>query len=447
MGMYIQNRRVSLSPPQVLVFGFALIILLGAVLLTLPVFTASGLRTDFITALFTATSAVCVTGLVVVDTGTHWSMYGQVLIMLLVQVGGLGFVTMAMVFFIIMGKKIGLKNRLLVKESLNQISVEGIVRLVKNILLFTLGTELLAAIILWFRWAGEMGWSKGAWYGLFHSVASFNNAGFDLFGDFRSLTGYVADPVVNLVIPSLIIIGGLGFSVVYDVWNNRGDLRILSVHTRLVLASTVILLVLGMVLFALMEWGSALRDFSVSGKLMASYFQSVTTRTAGANTVDMATLRPTTIFLFILLMFIGASPGSTGGGIKTTTFSLLLMACGSVLAGREDIQAFRKRIPFDQTYKALTIFLLALLWVIAVTMVLTISENADFLTLLFETVSAFGTVGLSISFTPKLSEIGRLMIILTMFFGKLGPMTIAFALTQNREYTKIRYPEEKIIVG
>ncbi|MFZ5649229.1 MAG: TrkH family potassium uptake protein [Bacillota bacterium] len=438
--------KIRLTPPQILVFGFAGVIALGAVLLTLPVFTAPGKNTDFITAVFTSTSAVCVTGLVVVDTGTHWTLAGQVLIMLLIQVGGLGFMTMAMIFFMLMGKRIGLKNRLIMQESLNQMNVAGIVRLVKIIFLFTIVSELLAAIVLGIWWSREMGPVKGAWFGLFHSVTAFNNAGFDLFGEFRSLTGYRRDPVVNIVITSLIIIGGLGFSVVYDLWKNRNKKR-LSVHTRLVITSTVVLLVIGTVLFGALEWNGTLKGLPLQDKLLAAYFQGVTPRTAGFNTVDLTVLRPTTLLMIIILMFIGASPGSTGGGIKTTTFSLLLLASRSVSGGREDIELYNRRIPFHQVYKALTIFLLAVFWVILAVMILTVTERADFLTLLFETVSAMGTVGLTLGITPELSETGKILIMLTMFLGRLGPVTVAFALARKGEVSKIRYPEEKIIVG
>ncbi len=440
-------RRLTISPPQALVAGFALIILLGAAVLTHPGLTAPGRQTDFLTALFTAASAVCVTGLVVVDTGTHWTLPGQVFILLLIQVGGLGFMTTAMIFFIIMGKKIGLKNRLLVRESLNQISIQGVVGLIRAILFFTLGAELLAAVVLWSWWAGPMGPGRGAWYGIFHSVSAFNNAGFDLFGDYRSLTGYVSDPVVNLVVTTLFITGGIGFSVVYDLWKNRGAKKKLSLHTRLVIASTLILLVLGSVLFAFLEWGATLKGLPLKDKLLASYFQGATPRTAGFNTVDIDALRPTTLFLITALMFIGASPGSTGGGIKTTTFSLLLLAAGSIAAGREDIEIYGKRIPSRQVYKALAIFLLAAFWVVLATMILTVTEKAAFLSLFFETVSAFGTVGLSMGCTPDLSVAGRVLIILTMFLGRIGPLTVAFALARGRGRPKVRHPEEKIMVG
>ncbi len=440
-------KKPALSPPQILVLGFAAIILLGAAVLTLPVFTAPGKGTDFLIALFTATSAVCVTGLVVVDTGTHWTLPGQVFILLLVQIGGLGFMTMAVIFFIAMGKKIGLRNRLLIQESLNQISIEGVVRLVKMIFFFALGTELLAAAILGAWWSREMGLARGFWFGIFHSVTAFNNAGFDIFGDFKSITAYKTDPVVNLVFTTLIVTGGLGFSVVYDLWRNRAGGKRLSVHTRLVLKITGALLVLGTVLFLGFEWNTSLEGTAPQGKLLAAYFQSATTRTAGFNSVELTAMRPTTLFLFVLFMFIGASPGSTGGGIKTTTFGLLVLAAGSVSAGRNEIEVYHKRIPFYQVYRALAIFLLAVLWVVLVTMTLTITEKAGFFALLFETVSAFGTVGLTMGLTPYLSDAGRALIILTMFLGRLGPMTLAYALARKSRRIKTRYPEEKIIVG
>jgi trk system potassium uptake protein TrkH len=441
------RKKLALSPPQALVLGFASIILLGAAALMLPGFTAPGRQTDFLTALFTATSAVCVTGLVVVDTGTHWTVPGQVFILTLIQVGGLGFMTMAIIFFIVMGKKIGLKSRLLIQESLNQISLQGVVRLVKMILTFALTAELLAAAALAIRLNREMGFVKGMWFGLFHSVSAFNNSGFDLFGDFRSLTGFEADPAVNLIVTILIIMGGLGFSVVYDLWSNKINKKRLSVHSRLVIASTIILLAIGTVLFFALEWNAALKNLPLHGKIMASFFQSVTPRTAGFNTVDMAGLRTTTLLLIVILMFIGASPGSTGGGIKTTTFSLLVLASVSIARGREETEVCHRRIPAGQVFKSLTIFLLAAFWVAFVVMMLTITEKTDFLTLLFETVSAFATVGLSLNFTTHLSDIGRVLIILTMFLGRLGPLTVAFALAGKKALIKTHYPEEKIMVG
>lgn len=433
------------SPPKVLVAGFAAVILAGAVLLCLPFASASGRAGGFLTALFTATSAVCVTGLVVVDTGTYWSFWGQLIILILIQIGGLGFMTMATLFFLLMGKRIGLKERMLIRESLNQIDVAGVVRLVRAVLIFTFVTEGIFAFILTWRWFSDVGWPRCLWFGLFHSVSAFNNAGFDLFGDFRSLIPYAGDPVVVLSITTLIILGGIGFSVVMNVAGRRE--KRLSLHSRLALTVTALLIGGGFFFFLLLEWSNVLRPLPLSGKLLAAYFQSVTPRTAGYNTVDIAGLRSATQFLLIILMFIGASPGSTGGGIKTTTFGLLLVAAWSLARGREDPEVMRRRVLPEQVYKALAVTLLAMGLVTTVTLVLSITEKADFLSILFETVSAFGTVGLSMGLTPHLTSLGRILIILTMFSGRLGPLTLVFALAQRRRKTFVRYPEEKILIG
>lgn len=434
------------SPPQILVLGFAGLILAGAVLLTMPFALAPGSRPDFLTSLFTATSAVCVTGLVVVDTGTHWSSAGHLVILLMIQVGGLGFMTMATLFFILLGRKINLRERLLIQESLNQVSVEGVVRLAKYIFIFTFLTELIFALVLGTRWASDLGWERGLWYGLFHAVSSFNNAGFDLFGDFRSLTGYREDPLVNLSVTTLIILGGLGFTVIADLYRTR-RLRRLSLHSRLVLLITLVLLVLGTLLISALEWSGTLSQLTPGAKIMAAYFQSVTTRTAGYNTLDIAALHSSTQFLMIILMFIGASPGSTGGGIKTATFFVLGLAVISQVRGKEDAEIFGRRVPKFSIYKSLSIMSMAIALVISVTLLLTITEGADFLTVFFEAVSAFATVGLSMGLTPQLTDAGKLLIIATMFMGRLGPLTVAYALAQRRKRVLYRLPEENIIVG
>ncbi len=437
---------LQLSPPRVLVLGFAAVILAGALILMLPVSSRSGQATDFLTALFTATSAVCVTGLVVVDTGTYWSTFGQAVILALIQIGGLGFMSMATFFFILMGRRIGLKERLIIQESLNQLRVAGVVRLVRAVLLFTVFTEGFFAIILSLRFYFDYGFPRCLWLGVFHAVSAFNNAGFDLLGDFRSLTGYVSDPVVNLSVTTLIILGGLGFATVMELYNYPRTRR-LSVHTKLVLRVTGWLILCGALLFGLLEWGHILRDLPLSGKILASYFQAVTSRTAGFNTVDIGHLNAATQFLIIILMFIGASPGSTGGGIKTTTFALLGITLWSLTKGKEDVEIFRRRIPPWQVYKALSVTLWAILLVSTVTLLLSITEGGNFLAALFETVSAFGTVGLSMGLTPELTPLGRVAIIFTMFAGRLGPLTLAYAFAQRRRKTAIRYPEEKIMVG
>ena len=440
-----KRRSLRFSPAKTLVAGFAFVILCGAVLLCLPFASAAGRETDFLTALFTATSAVCVTGLVVVDTGTYWSFWGQLIILFLIQTGGLGFMTMATLFFLFTGKKIGLKERMLIRESLNQVDVAGVVRLVRAVLIFTFLTEGFFALVLSFRWFSDFGWPRCVWLGVFHAVSAFNNAGFDLFGDFRSLTAYVDDPVVVLSVSTLIVLGGLGFSVVLNILPGRRQR--LSLHSRLVLLITLLLLGGAFICFLFLEWTNTLEGLSLSGKFLASLFQAVTPRTAGFNTVDIAGLRTATQFFLIMLMFIGASPGSTGGGIKTTTFYLLVLVAWCRIRGRGGIEAFWRRIPQDQADRALTVFLMGAGLVCGVTMLLLITEGADFLRTLFEVTSAFGTVGLSMGLTTELSPWGRLLIIFTMYTGRLGPLTVAFALAERRRKVYVRHPEEKLMIG
>ncbi|MEW6771104.1 MAG: TrkH family potassium uptake protein [Bacillota bacterium] len=440
-----RRRRWRFTPPQVLVLGFAGLILAGTLLLNTGGATRSGVPPGFLTALFTATSSVCVTGLVVVDTGTYWSAFGQTVILLLIQLGGLGIMTSATIFSILLGRQIGLKERLLIRESLSQVNVAGVVRLVKRVLLFTLIIEGFFAVVLVLRLAQEYGWPGTLWYGLFHAVSAFNNAGFDLFGDFRSLTGYLSDPVVNFGIALPVIIGGLGFSVVSELVRHR-KWRRFSLHAKLTLVTTAGLLLAGFVLFLILERTNTLGGLAWPTRVLASFFQAVTPRTAGFNTVDIGALNPATQLLLCLLMFVGASPGSTGGGIKTTTFILLGLTVWSLAAGREGTEVFGRRIPIAQVLRAIGIFMLGVGWVSAALLVLLIVEQKDFLPLLFETVSAFGTVGLSMGITPDLSPLGRFVIILTMFVGRLGPLTVAFALAQRRR-AAFRHPEEQIMVG
>ena len=437
-----------LSPAQILVLGFAAVIFIGAFLLTLPISNQTGSFTPFVDALFTATSAVCVTGLVVVDTGTHWSVFGQVMIMFLIQIGGLGFMTVATLFAMLLGKRINLRSRILIQEALNNLSIEGVVRLVRYVVIITLAVESLAALILTIRWSFDMPLEKAFYYGVFHAVSSFNNAGFDLFGEFRSITGYVDDFTVNLVISTLIIIGGIGFVVIADLLQKR-SWRSLRLHTKVVLATTAVLLVSGTLIIFGLEFTNpkTMAPLTMKGKLLAAYFQSVTPRTAGFNTLSIPDLRSATQFLMVILMFIGASPGSTGGGIKTSTFMTLATAVWSSTRGREDVEVFKRRIPMNIIYRSLTITMVALVLVITVTMILSITERAEFLTILFETTSAFGTVGLSMGITPSLTFIGRVLIILTMFAGRVGPLTVAFAVAQRQHKESIKFAQEKIMVG
>lgn len=437
-----------LAPPQILTLGFAAIILIGAVLLTLPISNTTGEPLKFIDALFTATSATCVTGLVVKDTGTFFSTFGQIVIMLLIQVGGLGFMTMATLFSLALKRRISLRDRLLLQEAMNQNTMEGIVRLIRKVIFFSLAIEACGALLFAIRWSFDMPVGKAIYYGIFHGVSMFNNAGFDLFGHFNSLTGYVYDPLVNFVVMFLIVSGGIGFIVLSDLVDYRTK-RKLSLHTKVVLSMTGALIIIGALVIFVFEFTNpkTLGSLHWGGKILAAFFQSVTPRTAGANTIDLGSMRQASQFFMIILMFIGASPGSTGGGIKTTTFTILVGAVIAMIRGREDIVLFRYRLAQERIFKALTITFLALFLVIGVSMVLSTTEDSSFLMILYETTSAFGTVGLTMGLTTHLSLIGKILICLTMFAGRLGPLTFAYALGPKKGKELYRHPEGKIIIG
>lgn len=445
-------KKHELKPPQILVIGFALIILVGALILSLPIASASGKPLPFLDALFTATSATCVTGLVVVDTGTYFSVFGKVVIILLIQVGGLGFMTMSTLFAMVLRKRISLKERLILQEAMNQSSMEGIVGLIRRVILYSLTIEFIAAVIFAARWSVDLGMEKAIFFGLFHAISFFNNAGFDLFGSvtgpFSSLTAYADDVIVNVVSMGLIILGGIGFVVMADLMDYKTTRR-LSLHSKVVLSSTGILILIGAVVMFVFEFTNqrTLGSLSMPGKVLASFFQSVTPRTAGANTLDIGSMRQASQFFIIILMFIGASPGSTGGGIKTTTFTMLFGAIIAMIRGKEDIVLFRYRLGKDRILKAITLTMIALFLVIIVTMLLTTTEKHSFLMILFEVTSAFGTVGLTMGLTPDLSFFGKILIALTMFAGRLGPLTLAYALGPKTDKELYRYPEGKITIG
>lgn len=431
--------------------GFAAIIMLGTLLLMLPISNTSGKPLEFINALFTSTSATCVTGLVVRDTGVDFTRFGQIVIMLLIQVGGLGFMTMATLFAMVFKRKISLKDRLLLQEAMNQNTMEGIVRLIRKVLTYSLLIELCAALVYSVRWSFDMPVGRAVYFGIFHAVSMFNNAGFDLFGEYRSLTLFVDDPVVNLVTMFLIVSGGIGFVVISDLTgfrNNRTKWK-LSLHSKVVLSMTAALIVIGTLVIFVFEFTNSktLAPLGWGGKIWGSLFQSVTPRTAGANTLDIGALRQATQFFIIILMFIGASPGSTGGGIKTTTFTILVGAVLAMIRGREELVLFRYRLAQERIHKAITVTMFALFLIIAVTMILSATEDASFLSILFETTSAFGTVGLTMGLTAKLSVIGKVLISLTMFAGRLGLLTLAYALGPKKEKELYRHPEGKMIIG
>lgn len=441
-------KHFSLSSSRIILLGFACLIVVGSILLALPIASA-GANISWLNALFTSTSAVCVTGLAVVDTGTDFSLFGQVVIMILIQIGGLGFMTFGVLIAVVMGKKIGLKERLLIQESSNSLSTQGVVRLSLSIFLIAAIVEILGAVLLMLRWASDLGLQKAAYYGIFHSVSAFNNAGFGLWSD--NLSGYVGDPVINLVISLLFILGGIGFTVILDIFRKRGW-RKLTLHSKLVLLTSGALCLFGFVGIFLIELfnSGTFGSLTWSERLWASYFQGVVTRTAGFNTIDIASMLPASQFLMIILMFIGASPGSTGGGIKTSTFMVLALTILAIVKGQRDTELMGRRIPQNIILRSLAILVISVMVVITATFLLTITEhelNKDFLALLFEAVSAFGTVGLSMALTPELSMLGKIIITLVMYIGRLGPLTLVLALAHKSDKQKYRYPEEKIMIG
>lgn len=441
-------KKANLSPMQVLVLSFLGLILIGSILLMLPISSRSGEMTNFVNALFTSTSAVCVTGLVVVDTGTYWSMFGKTIIMILIQIGGLGFMTMTTMVAILLGKKIGLKNRILMQEAFNHFSLSGIVRLTKYVVFFTLVIEAVGAILLSFRFIPMFGFLKGVYYSVFHSISAFCNAGFDIMGNGQGLTGFAQDNYVTLVISALLIIGGLGFAVLVDLVRTRQYGK-MSLHTRLVLMVTGILLVVGTLLMFVFEYGNSVAEFSLADKMTASFFLAASPRTAGFNTLDLPSLTMPAKFLTIIFMFIGGSPGSTAGGIKTTTFGMMFLTIIAVIKGEEDIHFMRRRIAKQVINKGLAVIFISIFVVTTMILMMSITETGFSMEqIIFEVFSAFGTVGLSLGITPELSVIGKCMIVALMYFGRVGPLTIVLAISSKGDKKPlIRYPEGKIIVG
>ncbi|MEA4926103.1 MAG: TrkH family potassium uptake protein [Syntrophomonadaceae bacterium] len=434
-----------ITPPQLLVLSFAGSIFIGSLLLTTPWAVKTG-QVDYLTSLFTATTSVCVTGLVVVDTSTHWTLFGQVVILLLIQIGGLGVMSFATFFALIFGWKIQLRQRLIMQQSMNQSSVGGIVRIFRYLLIVSFSIEAVGAIILAIHWIPLLGFKKALWFGVFHSVSAFNNAGIDLFGNFQSLTAFTGNITVNLVISILIILGSLGFIVLYEITNYRKN-RTLSLHARVVLITSALLIAAGTGILLISEYHHALKDLPWGTKLMASYFQAVSPRSGGYTTINLNSLYLSSQLLIILLMFIGGSPGSAGGGIKTSTFALLWIAIISQLRGKKDNEIFKRHIPNDDMFQALTIALLYVFTLLTITFFMSMLRQSDFVKILFEVVSALGTCGLSLGLTLDLIPLEQIIIIITMFLGRVGPLTLGFALAYRSKKPDIHYPKGKIMIG
>ena len=431
----------------------------GTVLLSLPVAQA-GEPVSLLDALFTSTSAVCVTGLTVVDTGTRFSPFGQAVVLALIQVGGLGLMTFAVFVGVVLGRKVAFTDRMVIQDSMHHTPTAGVRRLVRYVLAFTLAVEAAGAALLWVRFRGQFPAGEAVWQSVFHSVSAFCNAGFGLLPD--NLVRYRGDPLVNLAITGLIVVGGLGFLVNMELWDlvrarlRGGRAPLLTLHARLVLVVSAALLGVGMVAFLLLEWENVLRGMPLGERLLASWFQSVTPRTAGFNTIDYGQVSSDTLFFTIFLMFVGASPGSTGGGIKTTTFGLLVALVVARWRGRGRATLFHRTIPHAVMDRALTIALLAWVLVSLAVGLLVFTETHGrpfavaeprFLALMFEAVSAFGTVGLSTGITPSLSASGKLVLAALMFVGRVGPLTLVLAVGPRQERGRFRYAEENVMVG
>lgn len=440
-----------LKPGQILTIGFLAVVLLGTLLLTLPIATTDRESLGFVDALFTAASSVCVTGLTVVNTGAAFSLFGQTVILLLIQVGGLGFMTMASLVFLAIGRRISLRERLIIQESFNTDSLQGLVRLVRSAILVTLVIEGAGFLIFSLRFIPDYGWGKGLFYAAFMGISAFCNAGFDPFGFSNSIEPFAADPVVNITVMLLITLGGMGFSVILDVLRNR-RFRRLTLHSRIVLVMTGALFLSGWLLTLLLEWNNpaTLGKLPPAARVMAGAFQSVTLRTAGFDTIGQGGLTPAGQMTAIIHMFIGASPASTGGGIKTTTFFVVLLSVAVMVRRKTDYNIFHRRLHEQLIRRALAIFSLALVLVLFDTVVISAVEGAgdSLADVLYETVSAFATVGLTTGITPSLSVFSKLLITLTMFLGRVGPLTVSMALSGGpQKPDAIRYPEERLMVG
>ena len=441
------------SPAVSLLILFGVLISVGTILLMLPVAAADGEGTRFIDALFTATSASCVTGLVVVDTANHWSPFGQVVIMLLIQLGGFGIMAGSTLLLFLFLRRTTLRDRVLVQESLGGLQLGTVFTLVKRIALFTIACEVVGAVVLSIAFmagpeAGPTWHPMGIWWGIFHAISAFNNAGFDLTGDFQSLIPFRDDWVVLLTHGLLLVLGGLGFAIVGDAVGRREWSR-MALETKLVLTTTVGLLIGGAVLIGVIEWANpaTLGALPEEQRVLNAFFESATLRTAGFTALDTGALIDATLFVVMALMFIGGASGSTAGGIKVNTFAVLLIAIASTVKGEPSATAFGRRIKHAIVYRALAVMLLSLGFVFLIGLGLTLTTDASFVQTLFEAISAFGTVGASTGITPDLSDPARLITTFAMFVGRLGPLTLVLALSARAHPVSYRPAVESVRIG
>lgn len=442
--------RSHLTQTQFIAYGFMAIILTGTLLLMLPIASKNGTVTPFLNCLFTATSASCVTGLVVYDTWTHWSLFGQLVILTLIQIGGLGFITIGVFLSIILRRKIGLKERGLMQESVNTLQIGGMVKLAKKIIIGTVFFESAGALLLAIRFIPQVGTGKGLYYGVFHSISAFCNAGFDLLGwqgAYNSMVGYYDDWLVNTVIMSLIIIGGIGFIVWDDVSRNKWKFRRYMLHTKIVLLTTGVLLFGSAWLFYQFEQNNLLEGMSFSGKLLTSFFSAVTARTAGFNTLDTAGLTDASKLLTIILMFIGGSPGSTAGGVKTTTIVVMYLYLRATIQRTYGVNIFGRRLEEDAIKRAAAMFIINMTLALSAAVFIMALQPIPLTDVLFEAFSAIGTVGMTTGITRMLNPMSRLAIIFLMYCGRVGSLSFALSFTQRKRVVHLQQPEERITIG
>ena len=439
------TKRFQISSFKIIIMGFVLVILAGTFLLMLPFASVEHGCASFKDALFTATSAACVTGLVVQDTATYWTFFGQAVILVLIQIGGMGVITVAIAIAIFSGRKIGLKQRSTMKEAISAQHVGGIVKMTGFIFKFTILMEVSGALLFSTVFIKEFGFSKGIWYSIFHSISAYCNAGFDLMGvrgQYSSLTTFANSPLINIVAMILIVFGGLGFATWIDIKNNRQKFKKYKMQSKVVIVTSAILILVPAIYFYFFEFSS----LNANDRFFQSAFQSVTTRTAGFNTADLTLLSQTGRMLMILLMIVGGSPGSTAGGMKTTTLAVMAATSFSVFSKKDHANYFKRRIPESAQKNAFTICFMYIFLFVSAAMMISRIDNVDMLTAMFETASAVGTVGLTLGITPTLSTLSQLILIPLMFFGRVGGLTLIFAAYSKVNASK-KYPEDKITVG
>ena len=445
------SRKKHFSSFRIIVYGFLFVILTGSFLLMLPIATQDGQGASFLDALFTSTSAVCVTGLVVKDTATYWTQFGQLVIITLIQIGGMGVVTVAIAIAVISGKKIGLMQRSTMQEAIAVPQVGGIVRLTKFILITTFTVEALGALIMAPVFCSQFGFLKGIWYGIFHSISAFCNAGFDLMGvtgPFSSLTSFTGQPIINLVIMFLIVFGGISFLTWDDIVTHKWHLSKYRMQSKVILTTTGLLILLPTLYFFFVEFARPVwADMTFSERLLASLFQTITPRTAGFNTVDLTLISEAGILIMVILMLIGGSPGSTAGGMKTTTVAVLFASAFAVFHKREDAHYFGRRIPSDAIRNAAVVLMMYLVLFLTSTLIISTIEELPILTTMYETASAIGTVGLTLGITPELGNISHIILISLMFFGRVGGLTLIFAALPDKHKCNSKLPQEKIAVA